>query len=167
MFEAGSPEAEWIETLLWAAQTHGATTCRAVYSEEKRTMTLFVSNLDDSGRALLSYRIRHVRFISNPDASWRLSDRVRHSRLPFLETRVDSFFVREDWTPMLEDPAMVAVVREAQAAGATFCRAKFAAGGRIRVYVDLFGIRKARLEEKLRWVLPEYFEPMCLFGDQP
>jgi len=63
---------------------------------------------------------------------------------------------------MSQDPIMVALIQAVQAAGATSCRARFSAGGTIRVYVDLFGLARHRLEEKLRWVLPEYFEPMVV-----
>ena len=69
------------------------------------------------------------------------------------------------WIPMLEDPTMVAIVREVQAAGATSCYARFSAGT-IRIYgTGLWGIRRARLEEKLRWALPEYLNPMVFEGD--
>lgn len=56
---------------------------------------------------------------------------------------------------MSQDPVMVAIVQTVQDSGATSCRARFSAGGRIRVYVDLFGLERTRLEEKLRWKLPE------------
>lgn len=67
-----------------------------------------------------------------------------------------------NWIPMSRDPAMVEIVRTSQGAGATSCRAKYSFGGRIRVYVDLYGMKRAQLEEKLRWALPKYLEPMVL-----
>lgn len=66
---------------------------------------------------------------------------------------------------MAQDPTMVAIVKAAQEAGAASCRALYSAGGTIRVWTPLFGVKRAQLEEKLRWVLPSYYEPM-VFEDQ-
>lgn len=69
------------------------------------------------------------------------------------------------WIPMEQDPTMEAIVREAQAAGALSCRARFSAGT-IRIHVGgLYGIRRAKLEERLRWALPEYLDPL-VFEDR-